>query len=89
MKRDKNSLLAAWNTFVQNANDFGRDAWLQKLDAVSIKFKKWTPTGARYRLLRLSCEAGMSCSPGVTLVRAVLTTRRVLDGKCFLELSLR
>ena len=60
-KRDKNSLLAAWNAFVQNVKNFGREGWLKKLEAVRLKFEKRTPTGARYRLHRLSSEAGIPC----------------------------
>ena len=60
-KRGKALLLAAWNAFVQNVTNFGREGWLQKLVAVCIKFKKRTPTGARYRLNRLSIEAGYPC----------------------------
>ncbi|CAI5736122.1 unnamed protein product [Hyaloperonospora brassicae] len=39
-KRDKNSLLAAWNAFVQNVKNFGREGWLKKLEAVRLKFEK-------------------------------------------------
>ena len=38
-KRDKNSLLAAWNAFVQNVKNFGREGWLKKLEAVRLKFE--------------------------------------------------
>ena len=60
-KRDKASLLAAWNAFVQNVRNFGREGWLKKLESVRLKFEKRTPTGARYRLHRLSNEAGITC----------------------------
>ena len=60
-KRDKNSLLAAWNAFVQNVKNFGREGWLKKLEAVRLKFEKRTPTGAIYRLHRRSSEADIPC----------------------------
>ena len=60
-KRDKNSLLQAWNAFIRNVKDIGREAWLQKLTAARDKFERRTSTGARYRLHRLSREAGLPC----------------------------
>ena len=60
-KRDRNSLLAAWNAFVQNVENFGRETWIQKFEEVRVKFEKRTPTGARYRLYLFSREAFIPC----------------------------
>ena len=54
-KRDKASVMQAWSAFIRNVNDIGREAWLQRLNAIRVKFEKRTPTGARYILHRLSC----------------------------------
>ena len=53
--------MQAWNAFVRNVEDIGRDAWLQKLDTARIKFENRTPSGARFKLHRLSREAGIPC----------------------------
>ena len=60
-KRGKHSLLQAWNAFIRNFEDIGREAWLQNLYTARIRLKKRTPTGARFRLHRLSREAGRPC----------------------------
>ena len=60
-KRDGPSLIQAWNAFIRNFEDVGRDAWLEKLDKSRERFEKRTPTGARYKLHRLSREAGLPC----------------------------
>ena len=60
-KRDKVSLMQAWSAFIRNVKDIGREAWLQKLNANRVKFEKRTPTGAKYKLHRLSREAGLPC----------------------------
>ena len=60
-KRDKDLILAAWNAFVQNVKNFRREGCLHKLETLRIKFEKRTPTGARYRMHRLSNEAGIPC----------------------------
>ena len=39
-KRDKTSLLAAWNAFFQNVKLFGREVWLEKLETVRVKLEK-------------------------------------------------
>uniref|UniRef100_A0AAV1UVV5 Uncharacterized protein n=1 Tax=Peronospora matthiolae TaxID=2874970 RepID=A0AAV1UVV5_9STRA len=53
-KRDGPSLLQAWNVYIHNLEDVGRDAWNDKLIKARDKFEKRTPTGARYKLNRLS-----------------------------------
>uniref|UniRef100_A0AAV1TW94 Uncharacterized protein n=1 Tax=Peronospora matthiolae TaxID=2874970 RepID=A0AAV1TW94_9STRA len=60
-KRDGPSLLQAWNAYIQNLEDVGRDAWNDKLIKARDKFEKRTPTGARYKLHRLSREKGLPC----------------------------
>uniref|UniRef100_A0AAV1UGL2 Uncharacterized protein n=1 Tax=Peronospora matthiolae TaxID=2874970 RepID=A0AAV1UGL2_9STRA len=53
-KRDGTSLLQAWNAYIHNLEDVGRDVWHDKLIKARDKFEKRTPTGARYKLHRLS-----------------------------------
>uniref|UniRef100_A0AAV1TM12 Uncharacterized protein n=1 Tax=Peronospora matthiolae TaxID=2874970 RepID=A0AAV1TM12_9STRA len=60
-KRDGPSLLQAWNAYIHNLEDVGRDAWNDKLIKARDKFEKRTPTGARYNLHRLSREKGKPC----------------------------
>uniref|UniRef100_A0AAV1TYF3 Uncharacterized protein n=1 Tax=Peronospora matthiolae TaxID=2874970 RepID=A0AAV1TYF3_9STRA len=60
-KRDGPSLLRAWNAYIHNLEDVGRDAWNDKLIKARDKFEKRTPTGARYKLHRLSREKGLPC----------------------------
>uniref|UniRef100_A0AAV1UF80 Uncharacterized protein n=1 Tax=Peronospora matthiolae TaxID=2874970 RepID=A0AAV1UF80_9STRA len=60
-KRDGPSLLQAWNAYIHNLEDVGRDAWNDKLIKARNKFEKRTPTGARYKLHRLSREKGLPC----------------------------
>uniref|UniRef100_A0AAV1UE56 Uncharacterized protein n=1 Tax=Peronospora matthiolae TaxID=2874970 RepID=A0AAV1UE56_9STRA len=60
-KRDGPSLLQAWNAYIHNLEDVGRDAWNDKLIKARDKFEKRTPTGARYKLHRLSRESGLPC----------------------------
>uniref|UniRef100_A0AAV1V2S1 Uncharacterized protein n=1 Tax=Peronospora matthiolae TaxID=2874970 RepID=A0AAV1V2S1_9STRA len=60
-KRDGPSLLQAWNAYIHNLEDVGRDAWNDKLIKARDKFEKRTPTGARYKLHRLSREKGLLC----------------------------
>uniref|UniRef100_A0AAV1UKD7 Uncharacterized protein n=1 Tax=Peronospora matthiolae TaxID=2874970 RepID=A0AAV1UKD7_9STRA len=60
-KRDSPSLLQAWNAYIHNLEDVGRDAWNDKLLKARDKFEKRTPTGARYKLHRLSREKGLPC----------------------------
>uniref|UniRef100_A0AAV1VNH9 Uncharacterized protein n=1 Tax=Peronospora matthiolae TaxID=2874970 RepID=A0AAV1VNH9_9STRA len=60
-KRDGPSLLQAWNAYIHNLEDVCRDAWNDKLIKARDKFEKRTPTGARYKLHRLSREKGLPC----------------------------
>uniref|UniRef100_A0AAV1UW11 Uncharacterized protein n=1 Tax=Peronospora matthiolae TaxID=2874970 RepID=A0AAV1UW11_9STRA len=60
-KRDGPSLLQAWNAYIHNLEDVGRDAWSDKLIKARDKFEKQTPTGARYKLHRLSREKELPC----------------------------
>uniref|UniRef100_A0AAV1V9A7 Uncharacterized protein n=1 Tax=Peronospora matthiolae TaxID=2874970 RepID=A0AAV1V9A7_9STRA len=60
-KRDGPSLLQAWNAYIHNLEDVGRDVWNDKLTKARDKFEKRTPTGARYKLHRLSKEVGLPC----------------------------
>uniref|UniRef100_A0AAV1UXU6 Uncharacterized protein n=1 Tax=Peronospora matthiolae TaxID=2874970 RepID=A0AAV1UXU6_9STRA len=60
-KRDGPSLLQAWNAYIHNLEDVGRDAWNDKLIKARDKFEKRTPTGARYKLHRLYREKGLPC----------------------------
>uniref|UniRef100_A0AAV1TGI9 Uncharacterized protein n=1 Tax=Peronospora matthiolae TaxID=2874970 RepID=A0AAV1TGI9_9STRA len=60
-KRDGPSLLQAWNSYIHNLEDVGRDAWNDKLIKSRDKFEKRTPIGARYKLHRLSRVKGLPC----------------------------
>uniref|UniRef100_A0AAV1TGW7 Uncharacterized protein n=1 Tax=Peronospora matthiolae TaxID=2874970 RepID=A0AAV1TGW7_9STRA len=60
-KRDGLSLLQAWKAYIHNLEDVGRDAWNDKLIKARDKFEKRTPTGARYKLHRLSRESLLPC----------------------------
>uniref|UniRef100_A0AAV1UJ80 Uncharacterized protein n=1 Tax=Peronospora matthiolae TaxID=2874970 RepID=A0AAV1UJ80_9STRA len=60
-KRDGPSLLQAWNAYIHNLEDVGRDAWNDKLIKARDKLEKRTPTGARYNLHLLSREKGLPC----------------------------
>uniref|UniRef100_A0AAV1UYW3 Transposase n=1 Tax=Peronospora matthiolae TaxID=2874970 RepID=A0AAV1UYW3_9STRA len=60
-QRDGPSLLQAWSAYIHNLEDVGRDAWNDKLIKGRDKFEKRTPTGARYKLHRLSREKGFPC----------------------------
>uniref|UniRef100_A0AAV1TH42 Uncharacterized protein n=1 Tax=Peronospora matthiolae TaxID=2874970 RepID=A0AAV1TH42_9STRA len=60
-KRDGPSLLQAWNAYIHNLEDVGRDVWNDKGIKARDKFEKRTPTGARYKLHRLSREKGLPC----------------------------
>uniref|UniRef100_A0AAV1T0S9 Uncharacterized protein n=2 Tax=Peronospora matthiolae TaxID=2874970 RepID=A0AAV1T0S9_9STRA len=60
-ERDGPSLLQAWNAYIHNLENVGRDVWNDKLIKARDKFEKRTPTGARYKLHRLSKESGLTC----------------------------
>ena len=60
-KRDNPSLIQAWNDFIHNVDESGRDAWLDQLLLARNRFEKRTSTGARFKLRRLSREAGLPC----------------------------
>uniref|UniRef100_A0AAV1VF51 Uncharacterized protein n=1 Tax=Peronospora matthiolae TaxID=2874970 RepID=A0AAV1VF51_9STRA len=60
-KRNGPSLLQAWNAYIHNLEDVGRDVWNDKLIKARDKFEKRTPTGARYKLHRMSRESGLPC----------------------------
>ena len=53
------SLIQAWNAFIHNVGEIGRDAWLDKMTLSRKRFKKQTSTGARYKLHRLLKEVGL------------------------------
>uniref|UniRef100_A0AAV1ULY1 Uncharacterized protein n=1 Tax=Peronospora matthiolae TaxID=2874970 RepID=A0AAV1ULY1_9STRA len=59
--RDGKALVQGWNALIHNIECIGREAWLAKLDAARIRFEKRNPVGARYKLHRLSREAGLPC----------------------------
>uniref|UniRef100_A0AAV1UEX5 Uncharacterized protein n=1 Tax=Peronospora matthiolae TaxID=2874970 RepID=A0AAV1UEX5_9STRA len=59
--RDGKALVQGWNALIHNIERIGREAWLGKLDAARIIFDKRNPVGARYKLHRLSREAGLPC----------------------------
>ena len=60
-KRDKSSVLQAWNAFILNVQHIGREAWVQNLDTARVWFENRTLTGAKVRLHKLSREAGIPC----------------------------
>uniref|UniRef100_A0AAV1TLS5 Uncharacterized protein n=1 Tax=Peronospora matthiolae TaxID=2874970 RepID=A0AAV1TLS5_9STRA len=66
-KRDGPSLLQAWNAYIHNLEDVGRDVWNDKLIKARDKFEKRTPTAPkeanlpnspwwRVRISRETCE---------------------------------
>uniref|UniRef100_A0AAV1VN08 Uncharacterized protein n=1 Tax=Peronospora matthiolae TaxID=2874970 RepID=A0AAV1VN08_9STRA len=60
-KRDGPSLLKAWNAYIHNLEDVGHEVWDDKLIKARDKIEKRTPTGAHYKLHRLSREKGLPC----------------------------
>ena len=60
-KKDTHSLVQTWNAFIANILTVGRQSWLDKLDAARSKFEQKSHVGARYKLHRLSREAGLPC----------------------------
>uniref|UniRef100_A0AAV1TTX7 Uncharacterized protein n=1 Tax=Peronospora matthiolae TaxID=2874970 RepID=A0AAV1TTX7_9STRA len=59
--RDGKALVQGWNTLIHIIDCIGREVWLAKLDAALVRFEKRNPVGARYKLHRLSREAGLPC----------------------------
>ena len=59
--KDQKSLCQAWDAFVQNVLNDGRDRWFDRLRSTQDRFERRFPTGARYKLHRLSREAGLPC----------------------------
>ena len=59
--RDEVLLAQAWNAFIGNIENVGREAWLDKLIAARNRFKQKSPTGDRFKLHRLSQKAGLPC----------------------------
>ena len=57
--KKKISLMQAWNAFIRNGKDIGREAWLQKLNAARVQFEISTPTDAKFNLHRLFREVGL------------------------------
>ena len=62
-KRNKDliSLFQAWDAFIQNVMNVGRDQWFDRLRSTRDRFELRFPSGARYKLHRLSREAGLPC----------------------------
>uniref|UniRef100_A0AAV1TIJ4 Uncharacterized protein n=1 Tax=Peronospora matthiolae TaxID=2874970 RepID=A0AAV1TIJ4_9STRA len=59
--RDGKALMLGWNAFIHNIKCISREACLGKFDAARIRYKKRNPAGMRYKLHRLSVEAGLPC----------------------------
>uniref|UniRef100_A0AAV1TXJ2 Uncharacterized protein n=1 Tax=Peronospora matthiolae TaxID=2874970 RepID=A0AAV1TXJ2_9STRA len=59
--RDGKALVQGWNDLIHNIKCIVHEAWIAKLDAARIRFEKRNPVGARYKLHRLSREAGLPC----------------------------
>uniref|UniRef100_A0AAV1TY91 Uncharacterized protein n=1 Tax=Peronospora matthiolae TaxID=2874970 RepID=A0AAV1TY91_9STRA len=59
--RDGKALVQRWIALIHNIEYIGREAWIGKLDAARIRFEKCNPVEARYKLHRLSREAGLPC----------------------------
>ena len=57
-KKDTHSLVQAWNSLIGSLDNVGRQAWLGKLVVARSSFEQKSQTGARYKLHRLSREAG-------------------------------
>ena len=57
--RDEVSLAQAGSSFIGNVENVDREACLNKLIAARNRFEQKSPTGARYKLHRLSREAGL------------------------------
>ena len=58
---DGKALVQGWNAFIHIIEVIGLEAWLAKLDAARIRFEKRNPVGVRWKLHRLSREAGLPC----------------------------
>uniref|UniRef100_A0AAV1UXJ3 Uncharacterized protein n=1 Tax=Peronospora matthiolae TaxID=2874970 RepID=A0AAV1UXJ3_9STRA len=69
-KRDGPSLLQAWNAYIHNLEDVGRDAWNDKLIKARDKFEKRTPTGIG-NLKSLYDRAGKTFSGGASAAQDV------------------
>uniref|UniRef100_A0AAV1UHN7 Uncharacterized protein n=1 Tax=Peronospora matthiolae TaxID=2874970 RepID=A0AAV1UHN7_9STRA len=69
-KRDGPSLLQAWNAYIHNLEDVGRDAWNDKLIKARDKFEKRTPTGID-NLKSLYDRAGKTFSGGPSAAQDV------------------
>lgn len=81
-KLDKNSLLQAWNAFIHNVENIGREAWLQKLDETRVKFEESTSTGATLSYIGCPVSDEYHAPRRDTRVRVVLTTHNVLIEMC-------
>ena len=60
-KRDELSYVQAWNSFIGNIENACRKDWLDKLDVARNRSEQKSHTGTRYKLHRLSREAGLPC----------------------------
>uniref|UniRef100_A0AAV1TSW2 Uncharacterized protein n=1 Tax=Peronospora matthiolae TaxID=2874970 RepID=A0AAV1TSW2_9STRA len=69
-KRDGSSLLQAWNAYIHNLEDVGRDVWNDKLIKARDKFEKRTPTGID-NLKFLYDRAGKTFSGGPSAAQDV------------------
>uniref|UniRef100_A0AAV1USJ1 Uncharacterized protein n=1 Tax=Peronospora matthiolae TaxID=2874970 RepID=A0AAV1USJ1_9STRA len=47
--RDGKALVQGWNALIHNIECIGREAWLAKLDAARIRFRKRNPVGVVFR----------------------------------------
>ena len=54
-------MVQAWNAFIANMFTVGRQSWLDRIDVARSKFEQKSHVGARYKLHRLSREAGLPC----------------------------
>ena len=67
--------MQAWDAFIRNVKNIGREAWLRILKAACIKFETRTQPVPNINCIGCLVRQGYLASRGVILARVVLTTR--------------
>ena len=80
-KRDKNSFLQAWNAFVLNVQQGGREAWLKNLNTDRVRSEKRTLQVKKLGCIICLVRQEFYASRGATHVRVVSTTLSALKGR--------
>ena len=63
--------MQAWNAFIRNVKDIGREAWLRKLDASRVRFEKRTLPMQSINCIGYLVRLGYHASRGVIPARVV------------------